>query len=291
MISYGCRRLQGPASKAHGLCNIKPSSDTPLSFVYHIYLLYLPVLLPSHKRSSLHVMISSHLFPNYDWTNEKHMATFAESLLARNFGIRYPKPAPTMTHKIKADVVFRMFNNILRPLLTDIEADDETIRAHDEAVESVAFDALWATCLLLHKRGGTHLHTLYARAANLPVDGFGRFPVYVAALIDDFGPVRGLNGATHVPYLLYDEVQALKPQTYTASTESNSSLFWRLVTLQVLMKSTPRVPKLSALGGHSMLSSGESHCNVSDPSRSGALCPSRPSSLTSSSLSCSPKTD
>ena len=162
-------------------------------------------------------MISSHLFPNYDWTNEKHMATFAESLLARNFGIQYPEPAPTMTHKIKADVVFRMFNNILRPLLTDIDADDETIRAHDEAVESVAFDALWATCLLLHKRGETHLHTLYAKAANLPVDGFGKFPVYVAALIDDFGPVRGLNGATHVPYLLYDEVQALKPQTYAAS--------------------------------------------------------------------------
>jgi hypothetical protein len=162
-------------------------------------------------------MISSHLFPNYDWTNEKHMATFAESLLTRNFGIQYPEPAPTMTHKIKADVVFRMFNNILRPLLIDINADDETIRAHDEAVESMAFDALWATCLLLHKRGETHLHTLYAKAANLPVDGFGKFPVYVAALIDDFGPVRGLNGVIHVPYLLYDEVQALKPQTYAAS--------------------------------------------------------------------------
>jgi len=71
--------------------------------------------------------------------------------------------------------------------------------------------------LLLHKRGGTHLQTLYAKAANLPVDGFGRFPVYVAALIDDFGPVRGLNGVIHVPYLLYDEVQALKPLTFAAS--------------------------------------------------------------------------
>ena len=45
VISYGCRRLHGPASKACDLCNIKPSSDTPLSFVYHIHLLYLPVLL------------------------------------------------------------------------------------------------------------------------------------------------------------------------------------------------------------------------------------------------------
>ena len=147
---------------------------------------------------------------------------FVTSLV--NDGIMRHVPAPNTNsaheHKLRAHVLFTMFYNILHPLVHINHPSDPLVTPVDDITRSIAYDALENTFAVLYHKGTRDHQTLVRILGKAPEVVLYSFPIFVALLINSIGPVKLLEvpyGGFLVPYLLYDDVLAQKPRSYSAS--------------------------------------------------------------------------
>ena len=123
-------------------------------------------------------------------------------------------------HKLSAANLFRMFYNILHPLVHNNHPSDPLVTPVDDITRSIAYDALENTFAVLYHKGTREHHTLVRTLGKARDVVLYSFPIFVALLINSIGPVKFNEvpaGGFHVPYLLFDDVLALKPRSYTPS--------------------------------------------------------------------------
>ena len=154
--------------------------------------------------------------PTQDEADVSKASVFAASL-ADN---RIIKPShngstfPIHQYKLSPVSLFRMFYNILHPLVSNIHSIDPIVIDVDVMTRSVAYDALVNTFAVLYHKGTSKSPALIPVLGKAPDLILYKLPVFVAELINSIGPVEIPAGRLHVPYLLFNEVVTQKPQYY-----------------------------------------------------------------------------
>ena len=127
---------------------------------------------------------------------------------------------PIHEHKLHAPTLFTMFYNTLYPLVYDNHPLDPSLTPIDVITRSIAYNALVNAYAVSYQKG-THIsHNLVRTLGSAPEVTLYQFPIFVAALINSIGPVR-FDGVpargVHVPYLVFDEIVAQVPPSYSLS--------------------------------------------------------------------------
>jgi hypothetical protein len=160
------------------------------------------------------------------------MSQFAANLLAEQTlgistnGVNYP----FHFHKLNADVCMSMFLNIVTPLVfsmyrtlgasTPVNAAD--VASLTLTARHVAFIALEAMYNQLYNKAYKLSATAVRQFGNPAVQMSNEFPVFISALITSAGPIQFDNipaRGIHIPFLVYDEVQALLPTNTAGAHE------------------------------------------------------------------------